>query len=74
MLNITFRILELRNQISRLTGTNHQYLGHGLTDHKLTTNDAEFTDIPDKTDRPEQMKAFINNAKIRAKEEVERRG
>ncbi|XP_046963292.1 IQ and AAA domain-containing protein 1-like [Vanessa cardui] len=68
---IVTRILELKHQLTKLEGTQFQFLTNGLIERKLTPFDAEFFNIPSKYERPEVIKLAIEAA-FRRVEELKR--
>ncbi|XP_050343835.1 IQ and AAA domain-containing protein 1-like, partial [Nymphalis io] len=59
---IVTRILELKHQLTKLEGTQIQFLSNGLTERKLTPFDTEFLNVPSKYERPEIIKLTIEAA------------
>lgn len=54
----------------KLEGCQVQFLSQGLIQHKLTTDDAEFQDIPFKLEREDYVNAMILEAFSKAKEKL----
>ncbi|XP_073942454.1 IQ and AAA domain-containing protein 1-like isoform X3 [Choristoneura fumiferana] len=71
---IVGRILELKQQLRKIEGCQVQFLSQGLIQHKLTTDDAEFQDIPFKVEREDYVNAMILEAFSKAKEKLKEKG
>ncbi|XP_072939856.1 IQ and AAA domain-containing protein 1-like isoform X2 [Epargyreus clarus] len=68
---IVARILELKVQLRKLVASEYQFMSRGLIDHKLTTYDAELSDVPPKLERAENITKLIAEAIQKAKERKE---
>lgn len=65
---IIFRIHELNEQLRKLDGAYYQFLSNGLIDQKLTPDDAEFSDVYVKYERPDEISEAVIKALQKAKE------
>lgn len=70
--SVVARILELEEQLRKLDGSYYEYLGGGLTKHKLTPFDTELKCLPSKYTRSQNIQRIIYEAFQKARDKCEK--